>query len=99
MKINIHTHNPKPSEITISSIGIHPYDAEGATTDSMLAIERGAGSVDAIGEIGLDYCCRADKAAQLLAFRVQLEIAQKAGKGVVIHCVKAFEDVMNILKD
>ena len=99
MKINIHTHNPKPSEITISSIGIHPYDAEGATTDSMLAIERGAGSVDAIGEIGLDYCCNTDKAAQMLAFRVQLEIAQKAGKGVVIHCVKAFEDVMNILKD
>lgn len=99
MKINIHTHNPKPDEITISSIGIHPYNADDATTDSMLAIEREAEGVDAIGEIGLDYCCSADKSAQALAFRVQLEIAQKAGKGVVIHCVKAFEDVMNILKD
>ena len=99
MKINIHTHNPKPDEITISSIGIHPYNADDATTDSMLAIEREAEGVDAIGEIGLDYSCSADKSAQALAFRVQLEIAQKAGKGVVIHCVKAFEDVMNILKD
>ena len=98
MKINIHTHNPKSDEITLSSIGIHPYHAADATTDSMHAIERQAKGVDAIGEIGLDYCCNTDKATQVLAFRVQLEIAQKEGKGVVIHCVKAFEDVMNILK-
>lgn len=99
MKINIHTHNPKSDEITLSSIGIHPYHAADATTDSMHAIERQAKGVDAIGEIGLDYCCDTDKAAQVLAFRVQLEIAQKESKGVVIHCVKAFEDVMNILKN
>jgi len=98
MKINIHTHNPKLGELTLSSVGIHPYSAADATTDSLLTIERNTTSIDAIGEIGLDYSCGVDKGVQSLIFRAQLEIAQKAGKGVVLHCVKAFEETMNTLK-
>ena len=98
MKINIHTHNPKLGELTLSSAGIHPYSAADATTDSLLTIERNTTSIDAIGEIGLDYSCGVDKGVQSLIFCAQLEIAQKAGKGVVLHCVKAFEETMNTLK-
>ena len=97
MKVNIHTHHPKKGESTITSIGIHPYDAQNATTDRILAIERQALTVDAIGEIGLDYCCSTDKEAQLLAFQAQLEVAQHTYRGVLIHCVKAFEPIMKIL--
>ena len=99
MKINIHTHHPQAEEKTISTIGVHPYDAEGFTTDTALAIERDILHYDAVGEIGLDFHCTADKESQAIAFKVQLEIAQKCGKGVVIHCVKSFEQVMNILKN
>ena len=48
MKINIHTHSPKQGELTLSTLGIHPYDAEVATTDAILSIERMAQGVDAI---------------------------------------------------
>lgn len=98
MIINIHTHSPKQSELTLSTLGIHPYDAERATTDSILAIERGAQGVDAIGEIGLDYSCKANRESQELVFKAQLEVAQQYGKGVVLHCVRAFEPTMKILE-
>lgn len=97
MKVNIHTHHPKSGERTISTLGIHPYDAEGVTTDSIFAIERTALEYDAIGEIGLDYSTNINKEAQILLFKAQLEVARHLNKGVVIHCVKVFEEVMNIL--
>ena len=97
MKVNIHTHHRKSGERTISTLGIHPYDAEGVTTDSIFAIERTALEYDAIGEIGLDYSANINKEAQILLFKAQLEVARHLNKGVVIHCVKAFEEVMNIL--
>lgn len=99
MKVNIHTHHPKNDERTLSVVGIHPYDSEGATTDSVFAVERLCTDYDAIGEIGLDFACNAEREKQLLIFQAQLEVAQKAGKGVVLHCVKAFENVMDCLKD
>ncbi|MBQ1201792.1 MAG: TatD family hydrolase, partial [Alistipes sp.] len=98
MKINIHTHSPKQGELTLSTLGIHPYDAEVATTDAILSIERMAQGVDAIGEIGLDYSCKADRESQELIFKAQLEVAQQYGKGVVLHCVRAFEPTMKILE-
>ncbi len=98
MKVNIHTHSPKKDELTLSTIGIHPYDAEIATTDAVLSIERSALGVDAIGEIGLDYSCKVDRESQELIFKAQLEVAQQYNKGVVLHCVKAFEQIMDILK-
>ena len=96
MKVNIHTHSPKEDELTLSTIGIHPYDAEIATTDAVLSIERSALGVDAIGEIGLDYSCKVDRESQELIFKAQLEVAQQYSKGVVLHCVKAFEPTMKI---
>ena len=99
MKVNIHTHHPKNDERTLSVVGIHPYDSEGATTDSVFAVERLCTDYDAIGEIGLDFACNAEREKQLLRFQAQLEVAHKAGKGVVLHCVKAFENVMDCLKD
>ena len=99
MKVNIHTHHPKNDELTLWSIGIHPYDAEGATTDTLLAVERTAAEYNAIGEIGLDFSRAIDREVQIQLLQAQLDIAQKDGKGVVLHCVKAFETVMDILKN
>ena len=99
MIINIHTHSPKQGELTLSTIGIHPYNAADATTDSVLATERGAMSVDAIGEIGLDFSCDIDRKRQEVIFEAQLDIAQQHNKGVVLHCVRAFEPMMKILEN
>ena len=52
----------------------------------------------AIGEIGLDYACEVDKERQIDLFEKQLQLAQELQVPVVLHCVKAFEDVMKILE-
>ena len=64
----------------------------------LLAIESAATAYDAIGEIGLDYSRKTDQQLQIELFQAQLDIAQRYGKGVVLHCVKAFEQTMNLLK-
>ena len=99
MMVNIHPQSPKNDELTLSTVGIHPYDSGSANSDSILAVERTAEGCDAIGEIGLDFACTADINQQLFIFQAQLEVAQKAGKGVVLHCVRAFEKVMECLKN
>ena len=99
MRINIHTHNPSPDEITLTAIGFHPYDAESVTDQMLTELEAKVATAEAIGEIGLDYVCNADRQIQTSLFITQLEIAQRHSKGVVIHCVKSFEVIMKILEE
>lgn len=58
-----------------------------------------AAAVDAVGEIGLDYARPIPRPAQERVFRDQLTIAAERRLPVVVHCVKAFEPVMDILSD
>lgn len=81
------------------SVGLHPWDAE--TVDlsrAVLEIEDNAQRMMAIGEIGLDWACTVDRTAQRLAFEVQLELARAHSLPVVVHCVRAFDDVWAMLK-
>lgn len=92
MFCNIHTHQLRQGECTILWDGTHPWHAHlglKSLTDP--------DSLDAIGEIGLDFS-KGDHEQQQSIFIQELERAQRLRKGVVIHCVRAFEPVMNILK-
>jgi TatD DNase family protein len=52
----------------------------------------------AIGEIGLDYLVTAvPREQQQAAFRAQLRLAVKMGLPVLIHCRRAFRDLLGIL--
>lgn len=99
MIVNIHTHHPRPEERTLITVGIHPYNGEAMTTDMLLLVNQQVASCHAVGEIGLDALCATEMGLQEQFFRAQLEIAQSAGKGVVLHCVKSFERVMKILEN
>ena len=90
--VNIHTHCPRPDERTITAVGIHPREAEGAHLPAF--VEQG---VDAIGEIGLDYACNANREEQQRVFEEQLAVAERENLPVVLHCVRAFEPVMRTL--
>lgn len=90
--VNIHTHHPRPDERTITAVGIHPREAEGAHVPAFV----GQG-VDAIGEIGLDYACNANREVQQRVFEAQLSIAERENLPIVLHCVRAFEPVMRTL--
>ena len=94
MILDIHTHNAQTHAQTIDTVGIHPWHAENC---DIAEVERLASSVDAIGEIGLDYASEVSREVQTEVFRAQLAIAEQHEKPVVLHCVRAFEDMMKII--
>jgi TatD DNase family protein len=77
-------------------VGIHPWHTLEA---DLSAVELTAVGVDAIGEIGLDFACDVPREEQMALFRAQLAIAERLKKAVVLHCVKAFEEVMKVLSE
>ncbi len=82
--------------------GIHPYFVAQHSTDdlNLLAQTLATHQNVALGECGLDYReGQPDKQLQITFFTAQLEIAQAQHKPVVIHSVRATEDVIRILKD
>lgn len=96
MITDIHTHNAQTEAQTIDTVGIHPWHAENA---DLATIEAAAMEVDAIGEIGLDFVCDVEREVQMAVFRAQLAIAERHEKAVVLHCVKAFEEVMKTVSE
>jgi TatD DNase family protein len=71
--------------------GVHPWDAERGY--ELPNFEE----CDIVGEIGLDYCCKANRNMQRELFERQLQIASTIDKPVVIHNVRATEDILKIL--
>ena len=96
MVVDIHTHNRQTHAQTIDTVGIHPWRA---AEGELSAIEASIGDADAIGEIGLDFACNTPREVQIAIFRAQLLLAERHEKAVVLHCVKAFEEVMKILSE
>ena len=96
MVIDIHTHNTQTPAQTISTVGIHPWHSLGA---DLSAVESAVANIDAVGEIGLDFACDVPGEAQITIFRAQLAIAEQHKKAIVLHCVKAFEEVMKIVAE
>ncbi|GAA4787856.1 TatD family hydrolase [Olivibacter ginsenosidimutans] len=83
------------------SIGIHPWDITLASWKQQLDELKHYASlspVAAIGECGLDKLCSVDWQLQCTIFAAQVSLANWVKKPLIIHCVKAFEEVMAILK-
>lgn len=91
--IDIHTHNPREDVLSPTMAGIHPWQAEQATQLPNLS------QCDIVGETGLDYACKVDRELQKSLFREHLEGAIKTNKPVVLHVVRAVDEVLNILKE
>ena len=80
------------------AFGLHPMLADrfdDALPGKLLSFANGA---VAIGEIGLDYqVTNVTREQQQAAFRAQLRLAVEMGVPVLIHCRKAFRDLLGIL--
>ena len=87
--------------IPFYSIGIHPWFIVEERLDSDFEIiERKlqeSGCL-AMGECGLDKRIEVPMELQYLVFEKQLLLAQKYQKPVVIHCVAAFQELIEIIK-
>jgi len=83
------------------SIGIHPWHIKTENIQKNLdLIEKYATfhNVKAIGECGLDKLCRTDFNLQKEVFLSQIAISEKAGKPLIIHCVKSFDEMVDFKK-
>jgi len=92
-----------PKSKTISerlfSAGLHPWYI------NILDFEKDLARIEAFshhpqilafGEAGLDKLCKVDFKLQEIVFLKQLEIAAKTEKPMIIHCVKAFQEIISM---
>lgn len=89
----------KESRLSVVA-GIHPHDAAGwdQETETWLVETLKDPCIVAAGEMGLDYHYdHSPREAQQRVFERQLELAQAAGKPVVVHAREADDDVAAIL--
>ena len=93
--VNIHTHRPVGCGIELRTAGIHPWEAGQRSVAELLPLDT---AVQAIGETGLDFAVEVPREIQYAAFRDQLELARQLGLPVVLHCVRAFNEVMRELR-
>ncbi|MGF1727389.1 TatD family hydrolase [Photobacterium nomapromontoriensis] len=91
-------------------LGLHPFFsaehddaavealAEALESESQLRMKKRSRCV-AVGECGLDFAiAAADKAQQVALLKAQLILANKHGLPVILHCRKAFPELVQILR-
>jgi TatD DNase family protein len=84
------------------SIGIHPWYLKPLNAEKeLLIIEEKLQYKNclALGECGLDTVTETDFELQKIVFRKQLQLSEKYKKPVIIHCVKAFHEIIEIKKE
>jgi TatD DNase family protein len=84
------------------SIGIHPWYIKPLNVEKeLLIIEEKLQHKNcfALGECGLDKVIATDFELQKIVFRKQLQLSEKYKKPVIILCVKAFQEIIEIKKE
>lgn len=83
------------------SIGIHPWDIDKTNIEESINwIKENFNSKDvlAIGEIGIDRAIKISLEKQTELFIRQHQLAEKAQKPIIIHCVRAWSDMLALHK-
>ncbi|WP_232056673.1 TatD family hydrolase [Methylomonas rhizoryzae] len=83
------------------SLGMHPWFIERQAQEIAFSrLERLAAhpKVLAIGECGLDKCIATPPARQAEVFSRHIELSEAVGKPLIIHCVRAFAELLQLKK-
>lgn len=84
------------------SAGLHPWHIEKVNLEECFqAIDCAARQKNmlAVGECGLDRSIKTDFAYQEQCFKQQIQIAEKHGKPLIIHCVRSYSDLLKFKKE
>lgn len=84
----------------LCSLGIHPWYVDSDFDNQLAQLEQYATLPNAvgIGECGLDKVTKTPWDLQERAFRLQIELANTLHKPLIIHCVRAYDEVLQILE-
>lgn len=87
---------PLPNEFYAA--GIHPWYAD---RKYLQRLEQWAShpQIALIGEAGLDKVTRTPFDIQKELFKTQVQLSEKVRKPLIIHCVKAWEDLLKVRKE
>jgi TatD DNase family protein len=102
--VNVHSHLEDDENVTLfqgkiglldkcHSIGIHPWDADDQELLNCFSEQLNSANCLAIGEIGLDKLKGPDLKTQIQVFEKQIELSEKHNLPVIIHCVKAWNEL------
>ena len=85
----------------ICSVGIHPWYISESHDDlwEVFQCYTRQKNVLAIGECGLDKLTATDWELQIYFFEKQIQWANATKKPLIIHCVRAYQEVLAMLKD
>lgn len=81
------------------SAGLHPWHADQLSLENLshrLTQYLESPELVAIGETGLDKVCKTAMNVQMDVFEFHLKIASENNLPVIIHCVKAWEELIEI---
>jgi TatD DNase family protein len=98
---NIHNEFDREIDGQNVTLGLHPWYLNTADFEQQYAsLKQNASKTEvlAIGECGLDKLVATGWDLQLTAFRRQIALAQEVEKPLIIHCVKAINEVLAELK-
>lgn len=93
---------PIADDGNIYSVGIHPWHLESVEiNDCLQAMEQAMNfpHIVAVGECGIDRAIDTEVVWQEYYFRKQAEMARKYAKPLIIHCVRAYPEVMRMKKE
>lgn len=83
------------------AVGLHPWYINALSYTAELPVLKKYASrknILAIGECGLDKVCKTDFALQQQLFIAQIVLANQLQKPLIIHCVRAYEEVQQLLQ-
>ena len=84
------------------SIGIHPWFINKNKIEAellILAKKLQHKNCVALGECGLDKVIKTDFELQKTVFKKQIQLSEKHQKPLIIHCVKAYQDIVELKKE
>jgi TatD DNase family protein len=91
---------PEPDALYFS-VGLHPWYLDGISRESALLWLREQAmrpEVLAVGEAGLDKLTGAAWDVQMQVFEWCIEVSEEVEKPLVVHCVRAYEEVLALKK-
>jgi TatD DNase family protein len=84
------------------SVGLHPWHVQEDSwqkqverVENAVALHK---NILAVGEAGLDKVVSISYNIQQKAFAAQLSVAESAGKPMIIHCVRAYSELLSLRK-